>query len=100
MCGVTGDLAQKKLMPAVYDLANPALLPPAFALTGFARRDWDRDDFEKVVYESVKEHARTPFREETWNQLAQGIRFVQGTFDDPQAFAELKRTVTELDAQR
>ena len=39
--GVTGDLARKKLMPAVYDLANRGLLPPGFALTGFARRDWD-----------------------------------------------------------
>ena len=38
--GVTGDLSRKKLMPAVYDLANRGLLPPGFALTGFARRDW------------------------------------------------------------
>ena len=38
--GVTGDLARKKLMPAVYDLANRGLLPPGFSLVGFARRDW------------------------------------------------------------
>ena len=38
--GVTGDLSSKKLMPAVYDLANRGLLPPGFALVGFARRDW------------------------------------------------------------
>ena len=37
--GVTGDLARKKLMPAIYDLANRGLLPPGFALVGFARRD-------------------------------------------------------------
>ncbi|WP_062078742.1 glucose-6-phosphate dehydrogenase [Demequina globuliformis] len=100
MFGVTGDLARKKLMPAVYDLANRGLLPPAFALTGFARREWDRQDFEEVVYESVKKHARTPFRDETWRQLSEGIRFVQGTFDDPDAFQRLKATVEELDAKR
>ena len=100
MFGVTGDLARKKLMPAVYDLANRGLLPPAFALTGFARRDWDGEDFAKVVHDSVKKYARTPFREETWKQLAEGIRFVQGTFDDPAAFAELRATVEELDQQR
>lgn len=100
MFGVTGDLARKKLMPAVYDLANRGLLPPAFALTGFARRDWDEQDFTKVVHDSVREYARTPFREETWEQLASGIRFVQGTFDDPEAFAELRRTVEELDKER
>ena len=38
--GVTGDLARKKVMPAVYDLANRGLLPPTFSLVGFARRDW------------------------------------------------------------
>jgi glucose-6-phosphate 1-dehydrogenase len=100
MFGVTGDLARKKLMPAVYDLANRGLLPPAFALTGFARREWDRDDFQQIVHDSVKEYARTPFREETWKQLAEGIRFVQGNFDDPEAFVRLRDTVKELDRMR
>src|ERR1700744_588303 len=45
--GVTGDLSRKKLMPAVYDLANRGLLPPGFGLVGFARRDWEDEDFEK-----------------------------------------------------
>ena len=43
--GVTGDLSRKKLMPAVYDLANRGLLPPGFGLVGFARRDWADQDF-------------------------------------------------------
>ncbi len=100
MFGVTGDLAKRKLMPAIYDLANRGLLPPGFALTGFARRDWDRQDFAKVVYDSVREHARTPFREETWEQLSEGIRFVEGTFDDPESFERLRHTVEELDEKR
>ena len=70
--GVTGDLSRKKLMPAVYDLANRGLLPPGFALVGFARRDWDDQDFEKVVYEAVKQYARTPFDEDVWRQLQAG----------------------------
>lgn len=98
--GVTGDLARKKLMPAVYDLTNRGLLPPGFALTGFARREWARQDFEQIVHDSVKEHARTPFREATWRQLSEGIRFVQGTFDDDDAFDRLRDTVEELDISR
>ena len=43
--GVTGDLSRKKVMPAIYDLANRGLLPPGFSLTGFARRDWADQDF-------------------------------------------------------
>ncbi|MFT4135252.1 glucose-6-phosphate dehydrogenase [Microbacterium sp.] len=98
--GVTGDLSRKKLLPAVYDLANRGLLPPGFALVGFARRDWDDADFARIVHDAVKEHARTPFREETWNQLLQGIRFVSGEFHDPVAFQRLRETVRDLDVRR
>ncbi|MFD4790928.1 glucose-6-phosphate dehydrogenase [Streptomyces sp. NPDC058459] len=98
--GVTGDLSRKKLMPAVYDLANRGLLPPGFSLVGFARRDWEDQDFAQVVHDAVKEHARTQFREEVWQQLAEGMRFVPGDFDDDTAFDQLKEAVDELDASR
>ncbi|GAB7189679.1 glucose-6-phosphate dehydrogenase [Kineococcus sp. NUM-3379] len=98
--GVTGDLARKKLMPAIYDLANRGLLPPGFALTGFARRDWADQDFGKVVYDAVRAHARTPFRESVWAQLAEGFRFVPGDFDDDAAFDKLAQTVADLDRVR
>lgn len=98
--GVTGDLSRKKLMPAVYDLANRGLLPPGFSLVGFARRDWEDQDFEKVVHDAVKEYARTEYREEVWNQLAQGIRFVPGEFGDDAAFEQLKETIEKLDEER
>jgi len=98
--GVTGDLSRKKLMPAVYDLANRGLLPPGFGLVGFARRDWADEDFAEVVRDAVKQYARTEFRDETWEQLLQGIRFVQGEFDDLDAFRRLRTTVEKLDVER
>ncbi|EPD67327.1 glucose-6-phosphate dehydrogenase [Streptomyces sp. HGB0020] len=98
--GVTGDLSRKKLMPAVYDLANRGLLPPGFSLVGFARRDWEDQDFAQVVHDAVREHARTEFREEVWQQLAEGMRFIPGDFDDDAAFDQLRSTVDELDKAR
>ena len=98
--GVTGDLARKKIMPAIYDLANRGLLPPGFSLVGFARRDWADQDFSKIVHEAVRAHARTPFREEVWRTLSEGIRFVPGTFDDPTSFDLLRETVHNLDQER
>jgi glucose-6-phosphate 1-dehydrogenase len=98
--GVTGDLASKKLLPAIYDLANRGLLPPGFALVGFARRDWEDEDFAKLTYDAVKAHARTPFRDTVWQQLAEGVRFVPGEFSDDEAFDRLAETVTQLDAER
>ncbi|MGH3478547.1 MAG: glucose-6-phosphate dehydrogenase [Nocardioidaceae bacterium] len=98
--GVTGDLSRKKLMPAVYDLANRGLLPPGFSLVGFARRDWEHEDFAQIVHDAVKQHARTPFREEVWRQLSEGFRFVPGEFDDDVAFDKLRDTIDELDEMR
>ena len=98
--GVTGDLSRKKLMPAVYDLANRGLLPPGFSLVGFARRDWADQDFARIVHESVKQHARTEFRDEVWDQLTEGFRFVPGDFSDDIAFDMLRQTVVDLDRVR
>ncbi len=94
--GVTGDLARKKLIPAVYDLANRGLLPPSFVVLGFARRDWGDGDFESLARESAQEHARTPWREDVWTRLAGNIKFVGGSFDDDAAFDRLASTLNDL----
>ncbi|HEX8518282.1 MAG TPA: glucose-6-phosphate dehydrogenase, partial [Pseudonocardia sp.] len=98
--GVTGDLSRKKLMPAVYDLANRGLLPPGFSLVGYGRRRWTAADFGAVVHDAVRSGARTPWRQEVWDRLAEGFRFVQGTFDDDDAFDRLSDTLAELDRER
>jgi glucose-6-phosphate 1-dehydrogenase len=98
--GVTGDLSMKKLMPAVYDLANRGLLPPGFALVGFGRRDWSHADFAQVVRNAAEKNARTPFREEVWQQLREGIRFVSGEIGDWASFNGLAETIAELDKER
>ncbi|WEV52868.1 glucose-6-phosphate dehydrogenase [Bifidobacterium sp. ESL0704] len=98
--GVTGDLSKKKLLPAIYDLANRGLLPPSFGLIGFGRREWSNEEFANFVEGCVKERCRTPFRESTWANLAKGMRFVTGTFDDKAAFERLSQTVKELDRDR
>ncbi|GAA2862807.1 glucose-6-phosphate dehydrogenase [Streptosporangium fragile] len=98
--GVTGDLARKKLLPAIYDLANRGLLPPGFSLVGFARRDWKDQDFAQLTHDAVKEHARTPFREEVWKQLSEGIFFCPGEFTDDGAFDALAMMLKEIDETR
>ena len=94
--GVTGDLARKKLLPAIYDLANRGLLPTDFVLLGFARRDWSDGDFEDLAKKAAKDHARTTWNEEVWNRLSGNIKFVPGSFDDDAAFDELSQALNEL----
>jgi len=100
MFGITGDLAQKKLLPAIYDLANRGMLPPGFSLVGFARRDWVDEDFVRLTHDAVRAYSRTNFREEVWQQVCAGVRFVSGEFSDPAAFDRLAATVGKLDAER
>ncbi len=94
--GVTGDLARKKLLPAIYDLANRGLLPADFVLLGFARRDWGDGDFAALAKKSAKAHARTPWNDEVWKRLCDDIQFVPGSFDDDAAFDALAKTLDEL----
>lgn len=98
--GATGDLARQKLLPAVYDLTHRGLLPPGFSLVGLARRGWGHQDFLQAAHDAVKENARTSFREDVWQQVAEGIRFVSGGLDDDKAFDTLASTLDELTRQR
>ncbi|WP_406200518.1 glucose-6-phosphate dehydrogenase [Kitasatospora sp. NBC_01560] len=91
--GITGDLSRRKLLPAVYDLANRGLLPPGFALIGFAHRQSPGDDFAQQVRDAVRANARTPFREHVWQQLAGCIRFVEGDFEDENSYRRLAEEV-------
>jgi glucose-6-phosphate 1-dehydrogenase len=98
--GITGDLARKKLLPAVYDLANRGLLPTNFALLGFARRDWGDTEFAELARESARKAARTPWREEVWERLAAAVHFVQGSFDDDNAFDSLAESLRDLETNQ
>ena len=98
--GVTGDLAKKKLLPAMYDLANGSLLPPAVARVGLGRRAGEGAQGAECAPGSVTRRARTPYNEDLWNQFASGLRFVQGEFDDDDAYDRLAQTLEELDRDR
>ena len=99
--GVTGDLSTKKLMPAVYDLANRGLLPPGLR-PGRVRspRLGAPGLRHRSCTTAVKQHARTPFREEVWQQLSEGIRFVPGEIGDEESFNHLAETIADLDEAR
>src|SRR5699024_12488410 len=75
MFGVTGDLARKKLLPAIYDLTRRGLLPTSFGLVGFARRAWSDDDCAEYAHQSVSEPPRTGFDESAVQHRRGGLRF-------------------------
>jgi len=98
--GASGDLTRRKLFPAIYSLAHRQLLPPRFAVVGVARTEWSDDEFRDSMEEAVREFARDEFRQETWDSLAGGIRYVGTEFGSPEGADRLAACLTELDEER
>jgi glucose-6-phosphate 1-dehydrogenase len=98
--GASGDLTQRKLFPAVYSLAYRRLLPEKFAVVGVARSEESDDDFRERMEEAVKEHARDPFRQDVWDGLADGMRYIGTDFADEEGEDRLANCLTRLDEER
>jgi glucose-6-phosphate 1-dehydrogenase len=98
--GASGDLTAKKLMPALYSLALRRLLPERFGIVGAARSGESDDEFRERMKKAVQDHARDPFRDDVWDELAAGMRYVTLDFADDHGEDELARTLTELDEER
>src|SRR5688572_1309503 len=89
--GASGDLAHRKLLPALYSLTRDRLLPARFAIIGFARRAMTDEAFRDELRAACAEHARRrPLDSELWSAFAANIFYQQGSYDDPAAFAALK----------
>jgi glucose-6-phosphate 1-dehydrogenase len=97
--GATGDLAHRKLLPALYNLAHEGALPERFELIGVARRDQPDEDFGAVARESIERFSRTRPDPDVLTGLLSNIRYVPGTFDDDNVYRQLDTVLNEFDAQ-
>jgi glucose-6-phosphate 1-dehydrogenase len=94
--GSTGDLAHRKLMPALYNLSRGGNLPRECAIVGFARREWTDEAFRAEYEKSLSKNSGPEFRE-IWPQFANRIVFSRGTFDDLNSYRQLKAKLEEVD---
>jgi glucose-6-phosphate 1-dehydrogenase len=99
--GGSGDLAHRKLVPALYNLALGAHLPAAFAVIGVSNSPYSHDEYARDMREAVGKFSRTrPVDAEVWQDFASGIRYVAGSFDEPDTFARLRAQLDEVDRSR
>jgi glucose-6-phosphate 1-dehydrogenase len=98
--GASGDLAHKKLMPALYSLAFRRLLPQRYAIVGVARTEGDDESYREDMKATVQKHARDPFREDVWDELAASLHYVATDFADPGGEDRLHARLGELDQER
>ena len=98
--GATGDLARRKLVPGLYNLAAAQLLPRDFALIGIGRSAETRGAFRDLHAEAVRKFSRTPVDEAIWERFAERIDYVRGDLDDPATYAGLRDALARADAER
>src|SRR5215471_1594518 len=96
--GASGDLARRKLLPALYSLARDRLLPPRFAIVGFARRAVSDDAFREEMRAACDEFARRrPIDPELWSAFARNIFYQQGEYEDLASFMALKQKLADIE---
>jgi glucose-6-phosphate 1-dehydrogenase len=99
--GATGDLTHRKIIPALFSLSLQNLLPKAFAIIAFARRDKNDDVFRADLKAAVKEFApKLPADGEEWDRFAQSIFYLRSGFDDLDGYKRLGEKIAQLDKER
>ena len=79
--GASGDLAHRKLVPALYNLAISGHLPAAFGIVGVSKSEMSHEQFARDMREAVGKFSRTkPVDPEVWQDFAAGMRYVPGSF--------------------
>jgi glucose-6-phosphate 1-dehydrogenase len=97
--GASGDLTKRKLIPALYNLAQGGLLSKDFALVGFARNETTSDEFRDKINEGISQFATTTVDPNLWHWLSRRISYVSGDFDDPESYQRLKAELAAVDKE-
>jgi glucose-6-phosphate 1-dehydrogenase len=98
--GASGDLTQRKLVPALYQLKRERRLPAELTIVGTARREWSHDYFRQQMRQGIEEFSDGIGSEEYWQDFAQGLYYFPGNMDDPESYAKMKVFLEELDGIR
>lgn len=98
--GASGDLTQRKLVPAIYHLRRQQRLPPEITIVGVARREWSHDYFREHMREGIDQFSDGIGSEEVWQDFAQGLFYFSSNIDDPESYQKLKEFLSELDGKR
>jgi len=98
--GASGDLTQRKLVPAIYQMKRDRRLPPETTVVGVARRPWSHDYFREQMREGIEEFGGGIGNEEFWQDFAKGLYYCPGDIDNPESYQKLKALLAELDEER
>lgn len=95
--GATGDLARRKLAPALFHLARAGLLPSPFAVIGIARRELSDEQFRQQMTDAVRQFAGAEAANDPiWQRYLRDFYYLSSPFDDPQGYRELGKLLRDV----
>ncbi len=99
--GASGDLAKRKLIPALYNLnaCGQGMMPAKSAVLGFARREMSLDEFRKSAHDWTAKYSRLKVEEACWSKFAEGLDYLSG-LDHPDGFKKLKTKLEAIEKAR
>jgi glucose-6-phosphate 1-dehydrogenase len=97
--GASGDLANRKLLPALYKLSQQRLLPPNFVILGYARSPLSDDELRLRARSSLIANPEVEFQSSEWDAFAPRLFYISGEYDDAESFMRLRDRVIQLEEQ-
>jgi len=94
--GISGDLAARKLLPALFELHREGAIDPETRIVGFARRDWSDDELRKRMKDALQEYSHGDFDQALWDDLAPRLSFCGGNYDDTASYDTLAEHLDAL----
>src|SRR5689334_1653527 len=95
--GATGDLARRKLLPAIYNLAHEGALPERFNLVGSSRSEMTHEQFAEQAAEAIRQFSRREPDDTVLKELLSNVCYVAGTFDEDSVYDELGTHLDQFD---
>jgi len=97
--GGSGDLARRKLVPALYNLLLDGLLPENCAVLATGRKPMTDEQFRESVREGITKYSRQPLKPDMWARFAPRLFYLAGAIDDPAAYAQMHDRLTQLGSE-
>jgi glucose-6-phosphate 1-dehydrogenase len=97
--GASGDLTRRKLLPALYNLAEDGLLPERMGVLGVARPPIDEPAFRQQMLQRIEEAEDEPLAPATWDRIVSRLYYMNGEFDDAQLYVRLRDRLATLDRE-
>jgi len=97
--GATGDLARRKLLPALYNLAHDGLLPERFHLIGIARRERAHEHYREECEQAIRANSRRPPDADVLRNLLANVRYIPGQFDNDHVYEGLEEQLARFDQE-